>query len=166
MNSVRISISSLVLLIVMLFPGAVCAQKQDTSKTRSYSWITFASFLGPVTPYDVGMGISYNWGRKTLYQVRLDFVVDLFTNDEIRSTNIYWGRGRLRRYVRVALFTGLSFNFGNDYDIALGLSGNIQLMFMPLRELGFGIDLYSTANPKETVAAARISLIIGYKLRG
>ena len=157
-----------------MIPATVHAQQRDSSQT--YRWVSFVPLLaigpyGPTTaPYDIGIGISYNWRSGRLYQVRQYFAGELFRGRQTLTSAFYIGMGHQSRYHQLVLFAGPALTLSREnldvrYSATVGASANAQAIFIPVRPIGFGIDLFGNANLLSSLAALRMVVVFDFGKR-
>ena len=168
-------------LLTLLHSNVVSAQEQDSTKIRKWVTLSFMgdgySFTGSSGSYAGGL-IGYNFGRRLLHQVQ---AIGLINRDPLRTSSAGYdvvaslsyalGRGNLGKHSLTAVFAGpgvvrlgTGLNLGGEplsYRTTFGLALNAQAIAYLTRGLGLGIHVYLNANPRASLGAVHLMLVIG-----
>ncbi len=161
-------------LLAMLPPSTVQAQEQQ-AKPKSSKWIT-AGLQFPfwehssLTPYFhlFGVNVSYSFGRSVYHQVRVNaHALGLGADYYVSYASYSRGIGSVGRFHIVTVFAGPMFVWGKGESkrfYRAGLSGNMQAVFLPVKHLGFGVDVYGGISPGQSVLGVGVVFVMGGKM--
>ena len=158
-------------------PDILRAQQETAPSTRSIQWFGIGGGLPASDFYTLSVGVNYGRGRKghrRFHQIglyRVEASVWQGRPASINSLSYAMGIGSLGRAHRIVGFLGPSFVWGskpgdnNGWEGPAYFSGgvfvNAQAVFMPLRNVGFGMEGFANVNFLKPVAGLNVMLTIG-----
>lgn len=168
-------------MITVVSAQPVSAPDGETRK----EWGTFT--VGSGTPEWLHGGIAYHNGSRHLYQIAFNsaLAVNVFGGPapHVAAVSVSYGRRMTMKYAVAAAFAGPAVVWGavqnedGDYRrfVTAGAAANVQLYLrpfvnmgspggIPLKRLGFGVELQANGNPVQNVAGFRYGIYVGTAL--
>lgn len=159
-----------VILVFLVLPaGSSLAQPAGpASPDRDDGW--FAVGYGPATSDHLAGGITANIGSSHVFQAGLHTTLAGLSRSEITAFSVAYGRSRVGRWGRSALFAGPSITrvvriqergFDSEWEEALtpGLVVSAQVTLTPTI-LGLGLEAFALVNGIRSAAGLCLTLVI------
>ena len=149
----------------MLGSAALPASAQlpgPASPERDRGWL--AAGFGVGTPYEISGAITANFGRERVLQVGARATAELLGGSEVSALSVSAGRSWVGRVGRTGLFLGPALVWGREIPegryVTGGVVGSAQVILTPIKEAGFGVDLFGSLSPKGAVGGLSLLLVL------
>lgn len=162
---------TLAILLQLATVSCLAQQPGPAAPDRDGGWLSIG--IGRGVPYDFSGVVSANFGRVRFWQVAYNGTGDLSLGGKVAGGgSVSFGRGHsfVDRIGRVAGSIGPGFVWGQYWHGSpttelssfktIGLVASAQFVLTPIKEVGFGIDLYSNVNSIKTVGGIRLSIVL------
>ena len=132
------------------------------SPEHDRGWL--AAGFGVGAPYDASLAITANFGRTRVLQVSIHSTFELLGGNEVNALSVSAGRSWVGRVGRTGVFLGPALVSGLEIPggryVTGGVVGSAQVILTPIKEAGFGVDLFGSLSPKGAVGGLSLLLVL------
>lgn len=137
----------------------------DTIKTTSIQWASLG--IGAVSDFNnyrgINFGLSYHWKTKSLtYKTGISHSAKL-SGMAINDLNFGLGKSIVHRFYVFCLAAGPGIVWGKEFNSSISLVGQFEIVFTPIKNLGFGVELFSNINNANNLFGSRIIIHLNDK---
>lgn len=165
----------LILLIavkVLLISTSAKAQDEiscaDTIKSRNIQWANLgmggASSANLNNLNFINLGLSYHWQTKNLtYIAGASHSSKLLSGPEINNINAGIGKSIVKRFYMVAITAGPGLVWSKSINTNVSINGQAEAAFTRIKNLGFGVELFTNLNKEINLFGFRIVIHLNDK---
>lgn len=139
-----------------------------TNEACDSGWLSLG--MGVDDQFDIGVTASANYGGRLFWQLGFQGSYDFCVDSCSKRKSMYVlnaGRGVsfVNRVGRIAFAAGPGLVWGWIDDtkftniISAGIVGNAQLIVTPIEKVGFGLDAFFNANPRQSTFGLRFTFV-------
>ena len=140
----------------------------DTNKVRVIQWANLG--MGGAASTDlndvnfINFGLSYHWQTKNLtYVAGASHSSKLLSGPEINNINAGIGKSIVKRFYIASITAGPGLIWSRSINTNVSINGQAEAAFTPIKNLGFGIELFTNLNKETNLFGFRIVIHLNDK---